>query len=340
LESLGFEWVIYDTVWGDRLGELAEYRKIHGHCNVPISYKENAKLARWVATQRRQYRLHIDEKKTHMTTSRIQELVSLGFEWGVCSTPWDYRLSELADYCKIHGHCNVPRKCSEHSKLANWVARQRCQHSLHLEGKKSQITPARIQGLEILGFEWNSSISWRKGKPKKPSLDEDAMFVCKMVVVASEDRGVCITPWEERLSELAEYRKIHGHCNVPKRYSENSKLGNWVQAQRTQYRLHLEGKKSQMTLSRIQALESLGLEWQSSISRRKAKPKKPSLDEDAMFVCKMAVEAPEHISVQPHSLQKISAVETSAAIKSTSLEDSDWNSKVHLAYNPSQIAEV
>jgi hypothetical protein len=31
-----------------------------------------------------------------------------------------------------------------------------------------------------------------------------------------------------RLSELADYRKIHGHCNVPAKYSENTKLGNWV----------------------------------------------------------------------------------------------------------------
>jgi hypothetical protein len=27
---------------------------------------------------------------------------------------------------------------------------------------------------------------------------------------------------EDRLSELADYRKIHGHCNVPHRYSKTS----------------------------------------------------------------------------------------------------------------------
>jgi hypothetical protein len=31
--------------------------------------------------------------------------------------------------------------------------------------------------------------------------------------------------WEGRLSELADYRKIHGHCNVSQSYSENAKLG-------------------------------------------------------------------------------------------------------------------
>jgi hypothetical protein len=72
-----------------------------------------------------------------------------------------------------------------------------------------------------------------------------------------------VSAWEDRLIELADYRKIHGHCNVPKNYSENRKLATWVSNQRTKYRLYQEGKRSPMTLSRIQALESLGFEWDS-----------------------------------------------------------------------------
>jgi hypothetical protein len=72
-------------------------------------------------------------------------------------------------------------------------------------------------------------------------------------------------PGEERLSELADYRKIHRHCNVPTRYTENAKLGTWVATQRSQYNLHQEGKRSSMTSSRIQVLESLGFEWKPSI---------------------------------------------------------------------------
>ena len=57
-----------------------------------------------------------------MTLPRIQELESLGFEWGVCVTAWEGRLSELADYCTIHEHCNVPNHYSENPKLGKWVA--------------------------------------------------------------------------------------------------------------------------------------------------------------------------------------------------------------------------
>jgi hypothetical protein len=63
-----------------------------------------------------------------MTPFLIQELESLGFEWGYCVTAWEDRLSELADYRKIHGHCNVPNKYSENIKLGTWVANQRIQY--------------------------------------------------------------------------------------------------------------------------------------------------------------------------------------------------------------------
>jgi hypothetical protein len=49
---------------------------------------------------------------------------------------------------------------------------------------------------------------------------------------------------EDRLSELADYRKINGHCNVPS-YKENAKLANC----QTKGPLQVapEGKRSQMT---------------------------------------------------------------------------------------------
>jgi hypothetical protein len=253
LESMGFEWGTCSTAWEVRLSELADFRKIHGHCNVPVRYSKTPELGRWVVTQRYQYRFHLEGKKSPMTTVRIQKLESLGFEWKRAPlTAWEVRLSELADFCKIHGHCNVPKHYSKNPKLANWVATQRFEYRLHLKGKTSPMIILHIQKLEGLGFEWDS-------------------------------HG---TTWEDRLGEFADYRKIHGNCNVPNRYSESPKLANWVANQRYQYRLQLEGKKSHMTPRRIQALESLSFEWKPSISRRRGTPQKPSLDDDATRVHK------------------------------------------------------
>jgi hypothetical protein len=96
------------ATWEDRLNEIADYRKIHGHCNVPRNYRENTKLGEWVQTQRKQYMLQLKGKASPRTNSRIQELESLGFEWGNRCAAWEGRWSELADYRKIHWHCNVP----------------------------------------------------------------------------------------------------------------------------------------------------------------------------------------------------------------------------------------
>jgi hypothetical protein len=91
------------------------------------------------------------------------------------------------------------------------------------------------------------------------------------------------------LSELADYREIHGYCNVPHNYIENQKLLAWVKLQRQQYRLHLEGKISPITLPRINALESLGFEWKPSISCMQGTPNKPKLDNDSTLARERAV---------------------------------------------------
>jgi hypothetical protein len=111
-------------------------------------------LGTWVRNQRKHYRLHQEGKKSSITIFRIQALESLGFEWGVSyGAAWECRLSELADYCKIHGHCNVPKRYRENTKLGRWVADQRKQYRLHLKGKTSSMTTYRFRALKSLGYE-------------------------------------------------------------------------------------------------------------------------------------------------------------------------------------------
>jgi hypothetical protein len=156
-----------DTAWEDRLSELADYQKVHGHCNVPTKCSENAKLGSWVAKQRSQCNLYKEGKTSPMTLARIKALKSLGFKWGSRTASWEDRLSELADYRKSYGHCNVPKNYTGNAKLYAWVATQRCQYSLHQQGKTAQITLSHIQALEFLGFEWKPSSSRRRGITKK-----------------------------------------------------------------------------------------------------------------------------------------------------------------------------
>jgi hypothetical protein len=62
--------------------QLQEYRKQHGHCMVPTQFPENAKLGRWVHTQRFQHRLMLKGRKSSMTEERVKLLEGLGFSWG------------------------------------------------------------------------------------------------------------------------------------------------------------------------------------------------------------------------------------------------------------------
>ena len=67
--------------------------------------------------------------------------------------------------------------------------------------------------------------------------------------------------WNDRYDELDVYKAEHGNCLVPQHYPENKALGKWVDTQRTQYSLRIEGKHSHLTEERIKLLNEVGFEW-------------------------------------------------------------------------------
>ena len=143
------------------------------------------------------------------------------------STQWNERYEELIRYKKEFGHCVVPYHYKQNAKLALWVKRQRHQYKLKYEGQHSTMSDEREAALEQLGFVWDSH---------------------KAV-------------WQERINELVEYRKKHGHCNVPAKFAENSQLAIWVKCQRRQYKLFCAGERSNMTQARIEKLSEVGFVW-------------------------------------------------------------------------------
>lgn len=61
--------------------------------------------------------------------------------------------------------------------------------------------------------------------------------------------------WEERLGELAAFKRRFGHCNVSSRYAENPPLADWVQRQRHQQRHCVLSPKYKRRLN------ALGFDW-------------------------------------------------------------------------------
>lgn len=72
------------------------------------------------------------------------------------------------------------------------------------------------------------------------------------------------TVWEHRLQELLDFRRVNGHVNVPRRWSQNLKLANWVSNQRRLLRLGLLGQE------RLRKLALFRISWEGKDARREA----------------------------------------------------------------------
>jgi hypothetical protein len=68
--------------------------------------------------------------------------------------------------------------------------------------------------------------------------------------------------WEAQLTRLEAYKEVHGDCDVPKRWTEDPRLGTWVHDQRARKKKLDRGDPSPgMTAARAARLEALGFAW-------------------------------------------------------------------------------
>lgn len=143
---------------------------------------------------------------------------------------WEDQYKALRAYHLQFGHCKVPARFKANSKLGRWVMTQRRQFTLLVQGLPSALTAERIRRLDFLGFTW-------------------------------QVRPEPATTWNKKFQELKAYKAASGNCMVPQRYQANLPLGTWVHTQRRQYKLMKEGKKNSMTKEKMDALCSIGFNW-------------------------------------------------------------------------------
>jgi hypothetical protein len=143
---------------------------------------------------------------------------------------WAMQFKRLSEFKRKTKHCSVPARYIDDPKLGHWVMTQRRQYHLMKKGKPTRMTSKKIDQLEQLGFQWS---------------------------VRPEPVGM----WNKRFGELKDFKKLHGDCLVPQRYTLNPQLGTWVNTQRRHYKLLKEEKRSCMTQERLQELEEVGFVW-------------------------------------------------------------------------------
>lgn len=145
LTELGFNWefsIYNDELWELMFKMLKEFVAIHGHANVPRSYK-NTQLATWVHTQRK--------NKDTMPKERKEKLLSVGFEFTLAKKRnderWELMFKKLLEFKKEFGHTRVSSRYKD-KELANWVNSQKKAY------KAGKMTPERYERLVAIGFEF------------------------------------------------------------------------------------------------------------------------------------------------------------------------------------------
>jgi len=228
-----------DVAFDDKFKQLVAFKETNGHCCVPDTYPANQKLANWVAYNRTEYRFLQEGETSSMTIERIRKLEAIGFVWNFRHYAWNQQYLNLVAFKKQTSpdpdqqHCNVPQDYPANQTLSTWVYKQRTHYGLLQDDKTSSMTIERIRKLEAIGFVWNFRHY----------------------------------AWNQQYLNLVAFKKQTSpdpdqqHCNVPRDYPANQALGNWANTQRTQYRFLQEGKKSSMTIERIQKLEAIGFAW-------------------------------------------------------------------------------
>ncbi|KAL7510715.1 hypothetical protein ACHAXN_007613 [Cyclotella atomus] len=234
LDSIHFPWHHDRSVWQKWLDDLNHYRAKSGESelNVPLKYVEYPSLGNFVNRQRTEYKKLLQGRSSSMTSSKIADLNRVGFTWSVREgghTAWDIRFMELKEYRDRMGNCNVPKIYPANPSLGYWVNEQRFQYRRMINNKSTYMTETKVAHLNSLGFIW----TLRESKK----------------------------PWTDWLEELRDYKKIHGHCDVPLKYEKNQPLGAFVNNQRSEYRKLLKGEPSSMNDAKIKDLEAMGFHW-------------------------------------------------------------------------------
>ena len=168
-----------------RMQELKEYKKQHGHCNVPTIFLENQVLANFVKNQRNKWKNRLSAGNTGFQRDEYKMFKELGFTWTITSKSEKTQIYErivdrVGTFKKEHealwrtggfnhDNSNLPSDfqdlktlCEDIQDLKISKARKRVLKRLRVSLKESIGTlPASVEGAKKthISFEDNSFIS-------------------------------------------------------------------------------------------------------------------------------------------------------------------------------------
>ena len=269
LNEIGFDWNPYETHWEEKFSELFEYKEKNGHMEIPQDYPSG--LGEWISTQRKA------KANDDLGSERELRLAEIGFSWNTKELVWDARVAELLAYKAEHGHVKVPPNWP--TGLWSWINNQKS------NWKRGELSNERIQRLNEIGFDWNPfgtlweakfcelfsyweeygntnvPTNWPDGLnnwAKSQRKDKKKGNLSEEKIKRLDEIGFVWNPyetqWEEKFSELFEYKEENGHMGISQDYP--SALRVWINNQKSNW------KRGELSNERIQKLEKIGFEWE------------------------------------------------------------------------------
>ncbi|KAL7550830.1 hypothetical protein ACHAWF_014036, partial [Thalassiosira exigua] len=281
LKSIGldFDWckrkVASDRIWESMYSNLVDYRREHGHCDVPWDYRSerHGKLGWWVSSQKSLAAGKKKKGERPPSLEKKEKLLKLGFDFELNrqwkryhDNNWDKKLEALVEHLEANGG-KYPSH--QHEKgLANWVMIQRN------HWRRGTLERDRLEKLEAVQFDfasgkgiskkeqddkWNEMLDLlvrykaaTGGKDPKPSSvarescqergdsDED-IEDGKDSSLALQSEG-----WGLMFDMLVDFFEVNGHCNI----GGTPNLENWVEKMQ---RSHCGGVPSRQ-MDQLQAI--------------------------------------------------------------------------------------
>jgi hypothetical protein len=277
--------------WMKRYHELEIYFQDNGDSEIPATHA-NTKLANWVVIQRQRLGKAIGtlgkNYELPLTKDQVAMLDKLDFKWKPHSDKWEERFDLLLRFKKQHGHCEVGQVEGGESELAQWVSEQRSRNSA------GELKVERKAKLDSIDFPWAAKsndekwqemyeqlkkyhadhgdadvpshwkqnpklaswVSEQRQRRKQGQMSDENVRSLDLLVFTWKSRDV--GTWEDRLAEVAAFKAKHGHCEIPRNYSDSPKLGNFVNNMRSQR------NSGKLAPDRIAKLEAHGFVWKSS----------------------------------------------------------------------------
>jgi len=167
LQNVGFEFStksdrsVPDLDWSTRIQQLEAFQSEMGHLRVDPNYDKYSNLGGWAVEMSERHRSW-QEGREYLSPDMVEkfnQLNSMGFSFDIFPSrrgerSWEDSFGLLLLYRQETGSTRVPHHYKADFRLGSWVAVQRKEYKLLIEGKPSRMTHDKITRLESIGFEW------------------------------------------------------------------------------------------------------------------------------------------------------------------------------------------